>query len=352
MLTAIGLTQEESALYRELVAIPVAEVEQLAAVLETTQAECAQLLQQLEARGLASPSLTYPGAYVAVAPDLALRGALVARQADLHRAEAEVAALARIYHLGGASRVTTDVIDVVSGWEEVQRRGYQVNEAAEQQISTTFKNPMLRGSRELAANHVDASKRGVLNRMIFEGDGLDPSELSWGIRQVAESNSDIRVFGSVPARMMIADHRLGLVALDDRHLNQVGAALIVHPSGLLDAMVGLFDMLWAVALPVNHSIPPGSGISAIENRVMNLLVAGFTDRAIAGILKTSERSIQRHVRRMMDEVGAQSRVQLGWQAAKAGWLVAAAQSGSNNQTGSTNPTGPTEQRTQPKRPEM
>ncbi|MFB7223608.1 helix-turn-helix domain-containing protein [Streptomyces sp. NPDC056227] len=51
-----------------------------------------------------------------------------------------------------------------------------------------------------------------------------------------------------------------------------------------------------------------------------LLLAGYTDAAVAARLGISLRTMQRRVRRLMDLAGTDSRVLLGWHARDRGWL--------------------------------
>jgi DNA-binding NarL/FixJ family response regulator len=50
------------------------------------------------------------------------------------------------------------------------------------------------------------------------------------------------------------------------------------------------------------------------------LLAALTDQAVANQLGLSMRTVQRWVRALMDLVAAESRLQLGFQAARRGWL--------------------------------
>ena len=54
--------------------------------------------------------------------------------------------------------------------------------------------------------------------------------------------------------------------------------------------------------------------------LLGLLAAGLTDEAIGRQLGWHPRTVQRHVRRLMTELGAQTRFQAGLQAARRGWL--------------------------------
>lgn len=55
-----------------------------------------------------------------------------------------------------------------------------------------------------------------------------------------------------------------------------------------------------------------------NTRTLALLIDGLTDRAVARRLGVSERTVQRHVRALMEGAGCRNRMQLGRHAALVG----------------------------------
>jgi DNA-binding NarL/FixJ family response regulator len=64
---------------------------------------------------------------------------------------------------------------------------------------------------------------------------------------------------------------------------------------------------------------PGA-IEPLDLKILALLFAGLTDRAVATQLDISMRTVARRVRHLMDLAGVQTRLQLGRHAALAGWF--------------------------------
>ncbi len=54
--------------------------------------------------------------------------------------------------------------------------------------------------------------------------------------------------------------------------------------------------------------------------LLQLLVEGLTDEAIAGKLDLSTRTVQRRVRELIDLAGVRTRLQLVWEATRRGWV--------------------------------
>ena len=106
------------------------------------------------------------------------------------------------------------------------------------------------------------------------------------------------------------------------------AALVIHASGLLESLSGLFESVWREATPL-VLVGPGSdtmveaqtGPDAYDLQVLSLLLGGFTDASIAKQLDVGLRTVQRRVQGLMQLAGVTSRLQLGWHAHDRGWIV-------------------------------
>jgi DNA-binding NarL/FixJ family response regulator len=87
----------------------------------------------------------------------------------------------------------------------------------------------------------------------------------------------------------------------------------------------LFEMYWQRAIPlrVRDGLPMldgSTGPTAAERRLLPLLVGGLSDVAIARQLGWTERTVRRHLQRMMVKLNAGTRFQAGYQAVQRGWL--------------------------------
>jgi DNA-binding NarL/FixJ family response regulator len=104
------------------------------------------------------------------------------------------------------------------------------------------------------------------------------------------------------------------------------SALLVYPSGLLDALVALFETMWATATPLlaadRGDVREGAGDapSPADLHLLSLLLAGLTDQAIAAQLGLSMRTVQRRVHGLIELAGVRTRLQLIWRAAHRDWI--------------------------------
>jgi DNA-binding NarL/FixJ family response regulator len=132
----------------------------------------------------------------------------------------------------------------------------------------------------------------------------------------------------VPIKMSIYDRRSALVPLwTATDAAGLEAAVVVHTSALLDALVELFELMWERATPTvvaDADEPPGrtpSALDALDRQIIALLATtNSKDETVALTLGISHRTVRRHINRMMLLTGAETRFQLGDQARRRGWL--------------------------------
>ena len=128
----------------------------------------------------------------------------------------------------------------------------------------------------------------------------------------------------LPVKMFLADDAMGLIPLErpDR-ADSADSALVIHSSSLLDTLSALFEAIWATAVPIRFGDEEAEAADDNDDQrrmLLGLLAVGLTDEAIGRQLGWHPRTVQRHVRRLMTELGAQTRFQAGLQAARRGWL--------------------------------
>jgi len=135
------------------------------------------------------------------------------------------------------------------------------------------------------------------------------------------------VTADLPVKMFLADDAIGLIPLErpDR-ADSADSALVIHSSSLLDTLSALFEAIWATAVPIRFGDYDYEAQAAHDDdddqprMLLGLLAVGLTDEAIGRQLGWHPRTVQRHVRRLMTDLGAQTRFQAGLQAARRGWL--------------------------------
>ncbi|WP_250402575.1 helix-turn-helix transcriptional regulator [Streptomyces cellostaticus] len=323
MLAAIGLDETHEAAYRALVSVGAAEVADLARRLSLAEADTERALRRLERHGLAAQSPARPGRWVAAPPGVALGALLTQRRHELEKAELTAVLLAEEYRATTAEPEVRDLVEVVTGASAVAQRFLQMQLGATAEVCALVTgNPVVVSGMENDAEE-QAAGRGVRYRVVVERDVLD---LPHGLTELTAAlgrNERVRVTDRVPTKLVIADRSLAMVPLTTRTVEP--AALVVHASGLLELLAGLFDSVWREALPlrltasgVAEQQPDGPDPTDLE--VLSLLLAGLTDASVAKQLDLGLRTVQRRVKRLMELAGVTTRLQLGWHAYERGWV--------------------------------
>ncbi|MFF0693153.1 helix-turn-helix domain-containing protein [Streptomyces tendae] len=346
MLEVLGLRSAEEAVYSALLARPTASAQELARQTGLDQAESTRVLLDLAARGLVALATETetgtgsgapdapggeagrgPDRYRLTPPSVALAPLLVEQRNALHRAEAAYSILTEQYR-STAAHAAGSVVEVVVGVEQVAHRFHQLQRGAQQELLVFLKGVPTAVPREDAdLSESSALDRGVDFRVVAAKDYLDDLDVAGDLRSAISAGLQLRVVDSLPLKMVVSDRDRAMVPLDVSDSDGEPSAIVVHRSGLLTALVHLFEREWGHARPL-YATAKGVRVEAEadpqptegELEVLALLLAGISDRRAASQLGLSIRTVERRTRRLMDLAGADSRLQLGWHAARAGWL--------------------------------
>ncbi|MFG2298657.1 helix-turn-helix domain-containing protein [Streptomyces sp. NPDC048603] len=325
MLGAIGLDDGQESAYRALVALGAAEVPDLAHRLTLPVPQTERALRHLERHGLAARSSARPGRWVAAPPGVALAALLTRQRLELEQAEQAAAALAEEYRAEATEPAVHDLVEVVTGASAVAHRFAQLRLGAAKEVCALMTDRHLVSGPDDDGAEDRAADPGVHYRVVIERNVLaDPSGLREA--QVALTRGEqLRVVPQVPTTLVIADRSLAMVPLTDRDTEP--AALVVHASGLLESLLGLFEAVWRDALPLRLGGPDGTVAESpacpdgTDLVILSLLLAGMTDASVAKHLELGLRTVQRRVKSLMELAGVTTRLQLGWHAYERGWVA-------------------------------
>ncbi|GLW30920.1 winged helix-turn-helix domain-containing protein [Actinoplanes regularis] len=327
MLGALGLNPEHEAVYSALAARAQAGPAELAGALHLSPAEVAAALAHLTAYGLVKS--TPDGAYAAAPPAVALGALISERRAELRSAELALITLAEEHRKAMAGRTISELIEVVTGVEAIRHRFAQVQHAARHEVRSFVTSPFV--AVPPGANPVESQQvaQGVRYRVVIDRPALaEPGVVAETLDSLRQG-VEVRVVESLPIKLMLADAELALVPLTAVPGEEPGAVLL-HRAGLLTAMDALFEIVWRHAHPLDVATLDGATAeesqdteadtpTALDRKILALLLAGLTDQAVATQLDLSLRTLQRRLRHLMDLAGVQSRMQLGWYAGRNNW---------------------------------
>lgn len=320
MLGAIGLDERQESAYRALVALGAAEIADLAHRLALPEPDTERTLRRLEQQGLAAQSSARTGRWVAAPPGVALAALLTQQRHELEQAELAAALLAQQYRTESDEPAVHDLIEVVTGASAVVRRFVQLRLGATQEVCA------LVTGRPIAVSGMenDAAERGVAYRVVVEREVLTMPDGVTELSTALGRDEQVRVVERVPTKLVVADRTLAMVPLTGRGAEP--AAIVVHASGLLESLMGLFEAVWRDAMPLRlgsggQIVEEVAGPDAIDLEILSLLLAGMTDASVAKQLDLGLRTVQRRVKGLMELTGVTTRLQLGWHAYAKGWVA-------------------------------
>ncbi|EFF93785.1 regulatory protein [Streptomyces sp. e14] len=255
---------------------------------------------------------------------MALGALLTQQRHELEKAELAAALLAEEYRAAAAEPAVHDLVEVVTGAPAVAQRFLQLQLGANEEVcALVTDNPVAVSGSENDAEE-QAAGRGVRYRVVVERAVLHQPHGITELTAALGRDEQVRVVDEVPTKLVVADRSLAMVPLTTHSAEP--AALVVHASGLLELLSGLFESVWRTGLPlrlgasgVTEQGPDGPDATDLE--VLSLLLAGLTDASVAKQLDLGLRTVQRRVKRLMELAGVTTRLQLGWHAYERGWVA-------------------------------
>lgn len=324
-LSALGLSAVEEDAYRALLAVPDSDTAGLARRLGVAPERAEELLAIMTKRGLAR--MVSDGRYAATAPESSIVYLLADRLDALRRGYDAVGELEQVYRDSQARYGAVPGTETIAGMEAMRSRLGQLQDLARDQVRMFIRPPLISDDAQRPF-YAAAAKRGVRYRTLYEKSMLDNPAIMELVRVSVASGTAVRFAATLPVKLVLIDASVAFIVEPDNH--QV-ALVTEHPA--LVAMAGaLFEQLWPRAVPAPAPTPPKgvalTGQAAVpgptdpdERLLLSLLLAGLTDQAIAARLGVGLRTVQRRVRDLMDAAEVDTRIQLGWQASRKGWVV-------------------------------
>ncbi|MER5896195.1 helix-turn-helix domain-containing protein [Streptomyces sp. NPDC001876] len=323
MLEGLGIEPAEEQVYVALVGRPATNAQELADRTGLLEPEVEQALAELGLKGLVTSHPDQRRRLRASPPDINLSLMALQRMDDVRKAQLAIAQLAQSYRGDGAGSGTADSVEVIEGGEVIAERYAQVQRAARVEVRSLIASPVVAVPAAANPGQRDALHAGVRYRSVYERASLDlwnPDTLL--LEEWVELGEEMRISVDIPLKIAIVDSSLAFVASRE-HLSGEPTALVVRNCALLEALGWIFDRVWESALPLPAALAARGGegpLASDDRHLLSLLLAGYTDQAIATQQDVSLRTVQRRVQRLLALAGAQSRLQLGWQAARRNWI--------------------------------
>lgn len=171
----------------------------------------------------------------------------------------------------------------------------------------------LRASWDLDIESLD---RGVDGRIVYPAQAARRPDVMEYLTQFAARGAKVRVLGTIPNRMIIADRVRAIVPETPEH--PTGRVLLITGRVLVRALYTEFLGMWRASLPVGFSTG-GLDVEMVRH-TLAALSEGLTDDAAARKNGWSVRTYRRRIAGVMDLLGTTSRFEAGALAREQGWI--------------------------------
>ncbi|MFI6680186.1 helix-turn-helix domain-containing protein [Kribbella sp. NPDC050470] len=318
-LRVLGLSDDEIKVYQHLLRTGPSSITELDDAVPDRQATIDATLGGLVQAGLARRSGSDHSRYLPVPPDAGLEAMTLRRESELKQARIEVLNAYDEFRRTVHNESTTHLIEVVTG-NAIVERIRQIKGGAQREILAIDSPPYYIGGPN--QEEIDHLKRGVSYRVVYSPESVEvPGYLTENILPCVEAGEQARVLPDVPAKLTIIDGSIAFVSMSVRDTDVNRSLLIIRPSSLLTALIGMFELCWRNALPLHASVgAEDDRLEPIERRLLALLATGAADDTIARTLGISRRTFFRYLERLMNRTGASTRFQLALHAARENWL--------------------------------
>ncbi len=329
-LAALGLSHAEELVYRQLLRSPTASVASLSQELGISRRLASSAVASLEQHGLVSRNLGRTPQYRPTPPDVGIETLILRRQAELSQTRSIAGTLMADFHTGRETH-GPELIETISGDGAVQKRFEQLQRGAHVEVHILDTPPYSNPNRDGTPNQaeIDGLRRGVTYRTIYAKAALEsaPGAID-AINRYVGAGEQARFVNHVPLKIAIIDGDYGLVPLSTGQ-SDTSCGIVLHACSLLDVLLNLFNELWARAVPVPlraqkadfaQEPPNHTPATDAQQRLLGLLLAGLSDKAIANHLGQSYRTARRRTASLLHDLEAETPFQAGAQAVRRGWL--------------------------------
>jgi DNA-binding CsgD family transcriptional regulator/DNA-binding Lrp family transcriptional regulator len=331
-LNVLGLTAEIQHVYTTLVGHPRSTASELAKACGLSPTGVGRRLSVLVRDGLATRTAGRPPRFSAAVPDVAVTALIDEQQHRLNEARSVVHRLMETYR--EAARITHPemALELLTDRDDISLAVGRLTADARREVRAFDRPPYVDRPGSNLDLQIQRQRHGVVHRVVYDREAVAwPGRMRNDIALSIRAGEKARVRPELPLKLVISDSREAIIPFS-LAAGGVSAAYLIHQSPVLVALESLFEAEWERAVALSDAGPPPadnrpqeSGVDAAQpdpdtRSLLALLAAGLTDAAIARSQGWSERTTQRRIHRLMNQLGASTRFQASLTAARRGWL--------------------------------
>ncbi len=320
MLSGLGVTADEEAVYRLILSHPGGSTTVLSEQSSLAPTRLRSVLASLEHKGMISRRGGRALRFQAAPPAAVVEALAATAQERVTRARLEIPQLEALVRHATDQLEVTEIVEVLTSRAAVVERSVQFQRAARVSLDVFVRPPFAElDPGEAASLAKPPYAPGVQVRAIYDESILEMRGLFEHVRLMTRSfGEEARLVPDLPMKLIIVDRSMALVPTESKSGPADEAALVVHRSGLLDALIALFDLYW------QRGAPFALGASALEDgagadALVSLLTAGLKDEAIARNLGLSVPTVRRRIAALLSTLEVSGRFQAGLELGRRGW---------------------------------
>ncbi|MFI8193407.1 LuxR C-terminal-related transcriptional regulator [Streptomyces sp. NPDC085946] len=264
---------------------------------------------------------------VGVAATCPLEASIRTQQAELHRIREQFSDL-RGHYMDSLNHASADV-EIVPRVEEVRAALNRASAECTEEILTSQpggrRDPAV--LQEALGRDTALLARGVRMRTLYHHTARFNGPSQAYVATMSALGAEYRTAHQLFGRLIVFDRKVAFVPEQG---DSAGAVVVREPS-LVHYLCEVFEQTWSLAEPFSDAAADGLEAVAkdIDRTIVRLLAAGLKDETIARRTGMSLRTARKHIADIMERLGAESRFQAGFLAARSG-LIDFEESGSEN----------------------
>jgi sugar-specific transcriptional regulator TrmB len=323
VLEKLGVGADAERVYRVLLESPgasAAEVQQQTALGER---RLRRALDELERKAMVARRSGAPARFQPAPPDIVVEALISAREDELNQARLDAHQLTISLNKRPEQPGVGDLIEILATQEAVAERWLQLQRVTRDRVEVFVRPPYAqRRVEDDEAVQRLVHGRSVSTFAIYDEEALRSAGMLEHIRSMTGLGERARVVTRLPMKLALFDRRVALVPVTPSdNEGTVEAGVLVHKSGLLDALIALFDIYWQRGADV--TLDSGKTArrrpAADEDTVLTLLAAGMKDETIARQLGVSTHTVRRRIAEVLDKLGVATRFQAGLALGRQDW---------------------------------
>ena len=208
---------------------------------------------------------------------------------------------ARISYLHGLDAISSAIDDALK--------------SAQQEILTAQPDgprpgPVLDDALESVRRHIEA---GVAMRTLYQHTTRFDEATKTYVRRVTDYGVRVRTLAEFFDRLIIIDDSVAFISANESRT----VGLAIREPAIVRFLKDTFERSWDRAksfpfVPLHAAKAADDVIPSLRESISKLLIGGYSDKRIARRLGISERSLQGHIAVMKQQLGANTRLQLGY----------------------------------------